>query len=466
MPFVRVLANRIGNIRLLLCFFLIFSATTCLGLTFVPVVETKMTHDNLDFSMKCSLSSNFTYFYLLTNNSCSIRNPNSLDHLVLEIKNCSTNCSSQVQSRNTIDYCFVNTEEKSCGKLTANTTLTFEISNLVESIKFNKLPRNVLIYIIKGNITHGGAQYRNLICGSTNKLFLFESCHISCDVRSAGNAATCVGTQLASEKRYSRTFWMYLTIRLSVSLGIGILNGLFDATSIAVIKELDADIGYQRMWQAVAVCSFAPISGGLVDLLSAGKDTKDYSPCFYLYATLYIAGAFVSLFVDFSTKICSKKACKNLKILLAKSEIYVILFHVLILGISWGFLENFLFWFLESELGSPAFLLGVILTIGVGTSIPMTTFSTWITKNIGYVNVIIVAFVAYAIRYIGYSYAYNPYICLVYGTLENFTLTLSAVGIMLYCYHLVPSKTINTMKMLWISTHFIMGKDTSLDEIR
>ncbi|XP_076319355.1 major facilitator superfamily domain-containing protein 6-like [Tachypleus tridentatus] len=333
--------------------------------------------------------------------------------------------------------------------------LTFEISNLVKSIKFNKVPRNILVDIIKSNITYGGTQYRNLICGSTNKLFLFKGCHISCDIRSACNAATCVN---ASETRYSRTFWMYLAIRFSVSLGIAILNGLFDVASTVIVKELDADVGYQHMWHAVAVCLFAPISGGLVDLLSAGKDIKDYRPCFYLYATLYTAGAFVSLFVDFSPKLSSKNSFKNLKILLSKPEINVMLFHVLILGISWGFLENFLFWFLESEVSSPTFLLGVSLTINAGTSIPMTIFSTWITKNIGYFNATIVAFVAYVIRFIGYSYVYNPYICLFYGTLENFTLTLSAVGIMLYCYHLVPLKTIDTMKMLWISTHFIMGR--------
>ncbi|XP_022246583.1 uncharacterized protein LOC106463396 [Limulus polyphemus] len=450
-PLIGVLADRIGNFKILFCFFLTFSAGTCLGLYFTPPVEINFQNINLELS--CHSGSNIPNTVNLNmSNSCVLRNHSYMEELTVQLSFCQNICDG---TKSDSELCFKNDNVEDCNCISKNESVTFRIFDLnaKSPVQDTENGSVIISYFIANNFSYDGKFYDRIICKPEYMPNTDLHCFTLCAIEAKGNDNLCFG-----ERNYFKTFWIYLSVRLGVSLGIGLVNGLFDAASMVVMQKYDADVGYQRMWQAVAMCSFAPISGGLVDWISEGENAKTYSPCFYLYAALYVTAAIVSLFVDLSVKVPSEGAIKNLGILLSNIEVNLLLFNVLFLGISWGFLENFLFWFLESELKSSTLLMGFTLTVGAGTGVPIAIYSTWIIKKVGYVNVIVLAFAAYVIRFMGYSYATNPYMCLIYETMENFTVTLLTVGVTLYCTHLAPLEMLTTIMTLWNNLHFISGR--------
>ena len=88
-------------------------------------------------------------------------------------------------------------------------------------------------------------------------------------------------------------------------------------------------------------------------------------------------------------------------------------------GVFWGFIEGFLFWFLD-DIGATKLEMGWTVTIGsdssikfplfisffsgMVTSLPFLVFSGPITDMVGHINVIIIGMVAYFVRMVGYSF--------------------------------------------------------------
>ncbi|XP_022256184.1 uncharacterized protein LOC111088977 [Limulus polyphemus] len=452
-PLIGALADRIGNFKILFCFFLIFSAGTCLALYFTPPVENSF--QDIKLKLTCHTNVSFQNIVSLNvNDSCSLQNHTYMEQLTVLLSNCQFICEGSDKKISDSQFCFkFGSINQSCADATERTSFDIFDLNSTALKKNYEDETTVIYYAIAKKFLFGEEIYDDITCQPKSTRNGVSNCMTICNIETKGNNKLCF-----TERKSIKTFWIYLSIRLGVSLGIGLVNGLFDAASMAVAQRCEADIGYQRMWQAVAMCAFAPISGGLVDWVSVDINAKNYSPCFYLYAALYVTAAIVSLFVDLSMKMPSEGAFKNLGIILRNVEVDIMLFHLLFLGISWGFLENFLFWFLESELKSTTLLMGLTFTVGAGTGVLMAIYSTWVTKKIGYVNVIVLAFAAYVIRFIGYSYATSPYMCLIYETMESFTVTLLTVGVTLYCSHLAPLEMLTTMMTLWNNIHFISGR--------
>ncbi|XP_076312093.1 major facilitator superfamily domain-containing protein 6-like [Tachypleus tridentatus] len=452
-PVIGALADRIGNFKVLFCFFLTFSAGTCLALYFTPPVEN--TFQDIELKLTCHTNASFQNIVSMNvNDTCKLGNHTYMEQLTVLLSDCRFICEGDDKNISDSLFCFkFNSINQSCTNATEK--INFEIFDLNSTAitENNENETTVIHYTIAKKFLFREEMYDEIVCQPKSTTNGVSNCMTLCNIQTKENNQLCL-----TERKPIKTFWIYLSIRLGVSLGIGLVNGLFDAASMAVAQRCQADIGYQRMWQAIAMCTFAPVSGGLVDWISVDINAKNYSPCFYLYAALYVTAAIVSLFVDLSMKIPSESAFKNLGIILRNVEVDLMLFHLLFLGISWGYLENFLFWFLESELKSTTLLMGLTFTVGAGTGVLMAIYSTWITQKIGYVNVIVLAFAAYVIRFIGYSYATTPYLCLIYETMESFTVTLMTVGVTLYCSHLAPLEMLTTMMTLWNNVHFISGR--------
>ena len=84
-------------------------------------------------------------------------------------------------------------------------------------------------------------------------------------------------------------------------------------------------------------------------------------------------------------------------------EVVVFLVMMMFAGVFWGFIEGFLFWFLD-DIGASKLEMGWTVTIGRVTSLPFLVFSGPITDMVGHINVIILGMVAYFVRMVGYSF--------------------------------------------------------------
>ena len=86
-------------------------------------------------------------------------------------------------------------------------------------------------------------------------------------------------------------------------------------------------------------------------------------------------------------------------------------------GLVWGFLETFLFWYLD-DLGAGHTLMGLSMVVATLTGLPLQFYATFLIKKVGHEGLAVLALTAMALRCIGYSYLPSPTLFLAYETLK------------------------------------------------
>ena len=69
-------------------------------------------------------------------------------------------------------------------------------------------------------------------------------------------------------------------------------------------------------------------------------------------------------------------------------------------GTFWGYIESYLFWFLE-DMGGTKSLMGLTLTISALSGIPALLISDYVFRKIGHPNVQVIGFIFYVFRLFG-----------------------------------------------------------------
>lgn len=149
----------------------------------------------------------------------------------------------------------------------------------------------------------------------------------------------------------------------------------------------------------------------------------DYSLLFYIADGLSVLVVLLISRLDVDVeRMESGNLAAGVKRLVRLIDVDVFIFMMLLLGTCWGFLESFLFVFLM-ELKANSYLLGsnlriheiirphshslsvsgMTVTLGCVIGVPFLYISDLIVRKIGSVNVFVVAFVIYCIRFFGYS---------------------------------------------------------------
>merc|ERR1719351_287132 len=124
----------------------------------------------------------------------------------------------------------------------------------------------------------------------------------------------------------------------------------------------------------------------------------------------------------------NKDSMGGLKAILTNLEILLFLVMMFVCGSMYGFVETFLFVFLKEDLHAPMYLLGLTITTGAVVSLPFLYYSDSIVKKVGYYSVMAAALVAYAVRYIGYSYISCAWYAFPFEAMEVFTFFSLQVG--------------------------------------
>ena len=169
---------------------------------------------------------------------------------------------------------------------------------------------------------------------------------------------------------------------------------------MVTIKKMGGDYGLQKLFGTFGAIIWGPISGQIIDMASQASGTENYAPVFYIFFVMRMICAALILKLNLSFKKPAKKVFKviNQKLhrlcinyfnvfknhgkLIIKPHIFMFLVVFFICGSIWGFLEAYLFWFLE-DLGSTKLTMGISLAIGTVAGIPLTIASGAIIKKFG-----------------------------------------------------------------------------------
>ena len=152
-----------------------------------------------------------------------------------------------------------------------------------------------------------------------------------------------------------------------------------------------------------------------------------------------------------------EKVLSNVGDILRNLEVVIFLIMMMFAGSFWGFIEGFLFWFLD-DIGASKLEMGWTVTIGMVTSLPFLVFSGPITDLVGHINVIILGMVAYTVRMIGYSYLRDPVHVYPYEALEGFTMALMMTSAVTYVAKISTPTTLASVMGLMGSLFFGIGK--------
>lgn len=201
-------------------------------------------------------------------------------------------------------------------------------------------------------------------------------------------------------------------IRIVFQIAIGTCQTLLDATAVFLCEKHSASFGRVRFWGILATGLFSPICGWLVDYLSHGLDeySTNFIPTFLFFNGFLLLTTIATVLLTLEVASESESVWKNLQPILNSITIWILLSVILILGIMWGFVESFLFWYLL-DLEAPKFLLGLTLTTGAIVSLPFLHSADWFLAHLGHTNLMIIALVFYFIRYVGYSLIHSPFWC-------------------------------------------------------
>ncbi|KAI5635585.1 MFS_1 like family domain-containing protein [Phthorimaea operculella] len=138
-------------------------------------------------------------------------------------------------------------------------------------------------------------------------------------------------------------------------------------------------------------------------------------------------------------------------------EIVALFIACFIMGTAWGYIESFLFWLLQ-DLGASRSLMGITITVGGIAGLPLLVLSGPIIRRLGHANVLFIGFVFYAIRLLGYSLIYNPWLCLIFEALESVTSSLSFTAAVTYAARLSSTTTDTSVQGLLGGLYYGVGK--------
>ncbi|XP_015601775.1 uncharacterized protein LOC107270873 [Cephus cinctus] len=288
------------------------------------------------------------------------------------------------------------------------------------------------------------------------KFFYLEGCSKRC-ILTAPRKDVCSNKEMEIEYDVQLTFWLYLAIRVFIGMIGGTAFAMFEGAVIAILREQKADYGLQRIYGSIGGMISSPLSGLLIDYASRGKGYTDFRPAFYLYAGLKLASGLLMLAINLEFKSPASNVVKDVVSVLKNIELAALFIACFVLGTAWGYIESFLFWLLQ-DLGASRSLMGITITVGGIAGIPLLVLSGPIINKIGHANVLFIGFIFYAVRLVGYSVIYNPWLCLIFEALESVTSSLSFTAAVTYAAKLSSTTTDSSIQGLLGGLYYGVGK--------
>lgn len=305
----------------------------------------------------------------------------------------------------------------------------------------------------QGELSSDGIYYEDMVCRTE------DPCSVVCDATEETNGSRflqkeqCEGVSGNSQL----TFWVYFLLRGLADMFPAILISLLDAMMLTMVTQYNGDFGRQKMFGLVAVGITAPIVGWLMDGRIGSYGNLTFGPVFYVFTALMIISAIITLFLPFEMEHRTSSFLKSLSVLFKNSELVLLFVIMSVLGSFWSFLETFLYIHLQ-HLNASNLLIGLTITIGIVPSMPFLFKSDRIVNYCGHHHLLMIAFIMYCIRFIGFAHMTNPWWSMPIEVLELFTLNMLQVAAATLAFQLAPKSLVATAQAFVFIAHFTIGR--------
>ncbi|XP_077487082.1 major facilitator superfamily domain-containing protein 6-like isoform X1 [Amblyomma americanum] len=212
---------------------------------------------------------------------------------------------------------------------------------------------------------------------------------------------------------YQGNFWIYTT---SVVIAWTSSATMYTVTDAAVCELLGDNVnafGRQRLWGTISWGIVSPLIGFTIDEAS-NQSYTDYKPGFYLFAVIMVLDVMLICYMPrLRTADLSVNFIKDIATLFCNAEIVLFTVWTFIVGALMGVLWSFSTWYLE-DLKASKLMIGLSNTVmSLCVEVPLFFISKTILERVGYFFSYSAAFLAFSIKFIGYSYLINPWYGLI-----------------------------------------------------
>nr|CAD7196918.1 unnamed protein product [Timema douglasi] len=288
-------------------------------------------------------------------------------------------------------------------------------------------------------------------------LFSTAKCDVKCDNEAVNEVITRTTTD-DSDVSSLYQFWTFFLLLILSWVGMAVVVSVGDAICFGMLGDKPSQYGRQRLWGAVGWGIFSVLSGALVDKFSQGQVKKNYTSIFYLMLVMISLDFGVSLKLKHSQTTLSTSIMHDICKLLKNVQVVVFMLWCVAVGLSTGLLWQFLFWHLE-DLASAnegcemrawiKTLQGLVSGVQCfGGELPFLFISGAVLKKIGHAHAMSLVLGAFGIRFLLYSFLYNPWWCLPIELLQGVTFGLFYATMASYASIVAPPGTEATVQGL------------------
>ncbi|GIY14161.1 MFS_1_like domain-containing protein [Caerostris darwini] len=201
-------------------------------------------------------------------------------------------------------------------------------------------------------------------------------------------------------------FWTFALLCTLSSICDNAIFTLSDTACCESIQKSGAEFGKQRLWGSIGWGAIAPLAGYINDY------TGDFVASWSLMTLMLLLFLWNLTKIDLVKPHFSKNILGDVGTILKSKEFLASEFVIFINGIATGIIWFYLLWFLLS-IGGNELLCGLAQTVQhFGGTIPFMFFSDWIIRKVGHFQVLCLSLLVYVIRFMWYSYLYNPWLVL------------------------------------------------------
>ncbi|XP_054735184.1 major facilitator superfamily domain-containing protein 6 isoform X1 [Anastrepha obliqua] len=282
------------------------------------------------------------------------------------------------------------------------------------------------------------------------------SCLIECNDEYFQSQLTSSTAIKNSEVTGMYQFWYFFILLILSWVGMAVVVSIGDAICFSILGERHHLYGNQRLCGSIGFGVFSIIAGVLVDKMSGGSATKDYTIVFWM--TLVIMGfdLFASTKLKNTQTHLSQNIAKDVGQIFLSVRCVIFFIWCVSIGLCTALVWNFLLMHLD-ELGeklegcqnSIKTLEGIAMGIQCfGGELPFFFLSGWILRKIGHINAMSLVLFAFGVRFTLYYLLVNPWYVLPIELLNGVTFGIFYSTMASYTSIVAPPGTEATMQGL------------------
>lgn len=255
-----------------------------------------------------------------------------------------------------------------------------------------------------------------------------------------------------NQDEIERIFIILLCLALFGEVFEALVSTIADTCCLDFLGEGRERFGMFRFWGALGAGITSPISGAIFDHYGqniCGRTVSGYHYLFYIYFA-YLCAAFIAAThfrYRYDSSVSSSKN-KNIKDALLNLNYGIFLLVTLYMGLCYGFLTSFSFWFLD-DLGANAVLLGVASSLRSVAENCVYFVSPFVLVRLGHVKVAAGCLLAFAITCLSYSFLYNPWFAVPLEVLSTGAYAFSWTTCVAYLNRAAPPGSSTIMQGQW-----------------